>query len=100
MAEYIERDALMEHIEQMTIIINGLREGKGILAEFGIRYRNSILRAINDFPAADVVEVKHGRWVQVICYEEFEDGFVDRVKECCSVCHTPNGRRMSNYCPY
>ena len=43
--------------------------------------------------------VKRGRWVQVICHEEFEDGFVDRVKECCSVCHAPNWRRTSNYCP-
>lgn len=47
----------------------------------------------------ELVPVVHGRWVQVICHEEFEDGFVDRVKECCFVCHAPNGRRTSNYCP-
>ena len=55
--------------------------------------------AIAEIPAADVATVVHGRWVQVICHEEFEDGFVDRVKECCSVCHAPNGRRTTNYCP-
>ena len=49
--------------------------------------------------AADVVEVVHGRWVQVICHVEFEDGFVDRLYECCSRCHKPNGRKMTGYCP-
>lgn len=47
----------------------------------------------------ELVSVVHGEWKQVICHEEFKDGFVDRVKECCSVCHAPNGRRTSNYCP-
>ena len=30
---------------------------------------------------------------------EFEDGFVDRVEECCSACHEPNGRRCTYFCP-
>ena len=47
----------------------------------------------------EVEPVKHGRWVQVICHDEYEDGFVDRVKECCSVCHAQNWRRTTNYCP-
>ena len=47
----------------------------------------------------EVVPVVHGRWVQVICHVEFEDGFVDRLYECCSRCHTPNGRKTSDYCP-
>lgn len=50
-------------------------------------------------PTIDTKPVKHGRWVQVICYEEFDDGFVDRLYECCSVCHEANGRNTSNYCP-
>lgn len=59
----------------------------------------SDIDALNNIPAADVVEVKHGRWVQVICHVEFEDGFVDRLYECCSRCHKPNGRKMTDYCP-
>lgn len=51
------------------------------------------------FPAADVATVRHGRWVQVIVHVEFEDGFVDRVEECCSACHEPNGRRCTYFCP-
>ena len=59
-------------------------------------YATLILR---EAPTIDVAPVRHGRWVQVICHEEFEDGFVDRVKECCSICHAPNGRRTSNSVP-
>ena len=56
-------------------------------------YATLILR---EAPIIDVAPVKHGQWVQVICHEEFEDGFVDRVKECCSVCHAPNWQRTTN----
>lgn len=49
--------------------------------------------------AADVEPVKHGQWVQVIVHVEVDGGFVDRVKECCSVCHEPNGRRCTYFCP-
>ena len=59
-------------------------------------YATLILR---EAPTIDVAPVEHGQWVQVICHEEFEDGFVDRVKECCSVCHAPNWQRTTNYCP-
>ena len=57
---------------------------------------DSILKAI---PAADVAPVRHGQWVQVIVHVEFEDGFVDRVEECCSACHAPNERRCTYFCP-
>ena len=59
-------------------------------------YATLILR---EAPTIDVAPVKHGQWVQVICHEEFEDGFVDRVEECCSICHVPNWQRTTNYCP-
>ena len=59
----------------------------------------AFLRDIWYAPTIDAVPVVHGRWVQVICHVEFEDGFVDRLYECCSGCHTPNGRNTSNYCP-
>ena len=40
-----------------------------------------------------------GEWVQVIYHVEFVDGFTDRLYECCSRCHEPNGRRTSDFCP-
>ena len=75
MAEYIEREALLEHIAGLSIIITGLSRGRNQLAEFGIRYKNSILRGINDFPAADVAPVVHGRWAHL-----------GGDEWCCSVC--------------
>ena len=91
MAEYIEREALLKH----------LRECEGTPPEIGYTY--PIFKAlecfVEDVPAADVAPVVHGRWVQVICHVEFEDGFVDRLYECCSRCHKPNGRKTSDYCP-
>ena len=54
---------------------------------------------INEMPIVDAVPVVHGKWVQVIVHAETDDGFVDRVEECCSACHKPNGRRRAYFCP-
>ena len=68
--------------------------------EFGfVVSLQAVLDGVDFQPAADVAPVVHGRWVQVIHHVEFEDGFVDRIYECCSRCHEPNGRKTSNYCP-
>lgn len=52
MPEYIEREALIEFIKQNTPNING---------ETSIK---CVERAIRTHPAADVVEVVHGEWVE------------------------------------
>ena len=83
MAEYIEREKVLSKAAPV----------EGCFSDMISAYDVIML------PAADVAPVRHGRWVQVICHEEFEDGFVDRVKECCSVCHAPNWQRTTNYCP-
>ena len=95
MTEYIEREAISEEIRKYYYK-NPPNFSYGEGFDRGL---DRAQRAILDAPAADVTTVRHGRWVQVICHEEFEDGFVDRVKECCSACHAPNGQRTTNYCP-
>ena len=81
MDDYIKREALRDALyDADAITINGVK-------------------ILNQFPSSDVEPVKHGRWVQVIVHVEFEDGFVDRVEECCSVCHEPNERRCTYFCP-
>ena len=81
MDEYIERKALRDALyDADAITMSGVK-------------------ILNQFPAADVAPVRHGRWVQVIVHVEFEDGFVDKVEECCSACHEPNGRRCTYFCP-
>ena len=95
MLEYIERETISEEIRKYYYK-NPPNSSYGEGFDRGL---DRAQRAILDAPAADVATVRHGRWVQVICHEEFEDGFVDSVKECCSVCHAPNGRKTTNYCP-
>ena len=90
----IDANALLEDFGEEPMVWN---DGEAEIQERSDWHKYRVLVKLQ--PTVDAVEVVHGRWVQVICHEEFEDGFVDRVKECCSVCHAPNGRRMSNYCP-
>ena len=95
MDEYISREETIKRIKECYCT--------GCNSYNGVRCRacgtGDAIDMIEDVPVADVAPVRHGRWVQVICHEEFEDGFVDRVKECCSVCHAPNWQRTTNYCP-
>lgn len=97
MTKYIDREALVEWLKRIPL--KDLSDGRGLCR---VIFEDDFKRAIKKIPKGiivDVAPVRHGRWVQVICHEEFEDGFVDRVKECCSVCHAPNWRRTTNYCP-
>lgn len=52
MAEYIEREALLEKVKELsnTYSITGLASVH-------------IIKAIEDAPKVDVVEVKHGEWI-------------------------------------
>ena len=62
MSEFIERGALIEEVESLTMTVTGMREGKNVLREVLTMYREAVLSEIKEAPAADVVEVKHGRW--------------------------------------
>ena len=74
MAEYIEREALMRNLkhfapEQLTPLIESL---------------------IQKQPTADVVEVRHGKWID--CVEKISG----KIQITCSQC----GRFLSVYLPY
>lgn len=86
MAEYVTKEQVIDWFRPY-----------GHMDEF-IPYE-TMVSDLRGMPAADVAPVRHGRWVQVIVHVEFEDGFVDRVEECCSACHEPNGRRCTYFCP-
>ena len=78
MKEYIERAAVEKFIE------DGLNNPDKNRA-FG-HDAIEIMAEVHYMPAADVVEVRHGRWIKHECYDE------------CEACHTKviYGR---NYCP-
>lgn len=69
MAEYIEREALLSHQ------YNASRSHEPQLAEMVVDVRD-----IEDAPAADVVPVRHGRWIR------YEDTQEHTVKYICPYC--------------
>lgn len=58
-----------------------------------IEDRVAINCVINDVPAADVVEVRHGRWDRV----DYGNGLYNY--HCSSCRHIPRENTRSNYCP-
>lgn len=97
MAEYIEREAAIEAVEAQCVDgkMYGRDDGEGTLVD-----AYDIIDAISDAPAADVVEVRHGRWIV------FNDGTEEspqRDHMRCSVCgwywSIPEHRTVFSYCP-
>ena len=82
MKEYIERAAAMESIIGLTIVDPAVAQ-----------YANAVCYNLQNLPAADVVEVRHGRWETAPC-----NGVYDMR---CSACGFAPGIRFysSDYCP-
>jgi len=86
--EYIERGALIAKLQEVA-------NRKGI----GAAIAGIIIQLIKNIPAADVVEVKHGRWV------DKQTGAYGQWQSWCSVCGKHSGiggvesSRHKPYCP-
>ena len=63
--EYIEREALLKKLSSIVVT----DDFNGTMLAYGIDIATDII--LKTSPAADVVEVAHGRWM----HEETEDGF-------------------------
>lgn len=65
--EYIERNAVIEEIESLSVTVTGLRAGNNLLGRYAKHYKESVVRLLTYARAADVVEVvrckncKHGQ---------------------------------------
>ena len=85
MKEYIERAAAMEAILGLTIVDPAVAQ-----------YANAVCYHLQNLPAADVAEVRHGRWMDA----ESDDGCIVWH---CSVCSYPvktiGGYPIYHYCP-
>ena len=63
-------DALLDEICSLTLTISGVRNGKSVIREILVKYRDAILHEIADAPTIDAVEVvrckdckvPHNRW--------------------------------------
>ena len=93
--EYIERDVLLDDLresyQELKEIYNGLTYDvdKTVCRAELDAFVECILR-VKGFPAADVVEVKHGEWIA--SHEEFCE---------CSLCKYPvyAAWNKTNFCP-
>ena len=109
MADYIKRETLVEKVCSITLNIFGIRMGKTILYQVLDAYRKAVLTTIEEAPAADVVEVRHGEWI-VDAWDGEKDITIPYQKHehtdpYCSICKSHallDGAEFgvaSNYCP-
>lgn len=84
MAEYIEREAFKRKLVDEKNFFPAI-----------------VARALDEMPAADVVEVKHGEWIVVKEYNDYRMRY--EAKIACSVCdHKPKYKGYlsdMDYCP-
>lgn len=86
MAEYIEREAVIDEIEGATWYNISCQKilVEGAACEADALYKaTDIYNAIKSVPTADVVEVRHGKWVET----QEPLGWCDVDCAECSVCH-------------
>ena len=95
MAEYIEREALLDDIEN-TLVFSG-RTGHANPKQMGARM---VVQRIKAAPAADVAPVVHGRW-EAQKYWKYENKHSIQYRtNRCSLCHCDvSSRLLYNYCP-
>lgn len=98
MAEYIEREALIQRIENSPLFTN--------FGEDGYFIHNGVIDIIKRLPTgqptADVAEVRHGEWV-----EYWDDNYLSFCHKC-SECdgfplakeETTHDEVLSFYCPH
>jgi hypothetical protein len=89
MAEYIEREALLKEISRRRNISKTSFPKQNFCV-------SDVLHSIYDAPAADVVEVRHGEWIEHIEKPKWLEDDVDIYYEC-SVCGA-SGIGKTPYC--
>lgn len=72
MARYIDAEELTDEIKSLRVTIFGMDI-------FSDNAKDSVLRVIDEQPTADVVEVKHGYWIE-------EGGKVPECSICKKIC--------------
>ena len=85
MSRYIDADKLKQDLGAWAI---NLHKPTNLV-------REDTFVIIDEQPAADVVEVRHGHWV----YEHYDDYGHDYIREKCSLCGQV-GSYNYIYCPY
>ena len=90
MKKYIDADIINLKLKQ---ICDNRNTSYGI--QFGGRAKD-FAQLTDDIPAADVEEVKHGKWIDKLV----ECNGVAEIKSVCSLCGNPNKQYKPPYCPH
>ena len=91
MVEYIERNALIAEFKRLTLGENSLVERL---------FADGVYAVIETFPAADVAEVRNGRWIPEACESVSKrNRLIEYRVYSCSICGRSNGRVKKKYCP-
>lgn len=85
----IDANVLSEELATLTMVVTGLRAGKGVLNEFMKEYRKSVLRIVDEQPTVDAVVVVHGHWL-----------YYSTTMQECSNCQRHTARHKFKYCPH
>ena len=91
MADYIDRESLVKYLvgycEHLSVLCHN---NDDIYAEMlGV---TKCLDRVESAPKADVVEVRHGEWLD-------KDGYFPKCSECDTWTDWSNGTAEFNYCP-
>lgn len=93
MAEYIERELLMENF------CKDCNDGSDYeVCEPELCFARQVIKSQ---PAADVAPVVHGRWVEKVysLHDEHTDEYCDEIHYACTVCEC-EAELKTPYCPY
>lgn len=99
MAEYIEREALIDAVESIDwySVYKGKLTAGAPNTENALYKASSIYAVINNAPAADVAPVQHGRWIDAYPDIEPNPMFIYGI---CSECGFEQGiSKYLKYCP-
>lgn len=102
MKEYIER-AAAEQVIAAIMPSMSTPDGAGANDEMVFAAQEmcaDALSAVHRLPAADVAEVRHGRWIPEICESiSKRNRLIEYKVYSCSLCGRSNGRIKKKYCP-
>lgn len=99
MSRYIDVDALKDKMFNYYDCVNLNTRKDNYNGETLMNYEvaDMIEDCIDNAPAADVQEVKHGKWVELVKIRK--DGKARLVHWQCSLCGCFLGTNTANYCP-
>ena len=72
----IDAQTLYDELSTLSVVVTGLRAGKGVLNDYMKEYRKSVLRVIDEQPTVDAVEVVRCKGCKHYVWDEFDGCYV------------------------